>query len=117
MLADPRRHMAHQTFQEIDALSSVPESYRGQHFLNQTLDPTVRRARDIKRLKPTTEAATQHQVNVESLMRRLCTHADRLEKVQRALGCLHGSQEDGSPRVRAATSLRTRQHNTRKNER
>jgi hypothetical protein len=51
MMENPHRHFIIQRSRQIENLSDVPESRRAEHFLLNHLDPAVRSARLVSRLK------------------------------------------------------------------
>lgn len=89
MVADPRRHAAHQLFKSISPLEAVPDLRRETQFLDGPMAEADRLARQIKALRPTSTEAEKLGVDGESLMKRLEQHSRRLEKLQVMLERLH----------------------------
>jgi hypothetical protein len=102
MVADPRRHAAHQLFKSISSLEAVPDLRRETHFLEGPMAEADRLARQIKALRPTSTEAVKLGVDAESLMKRLEQHSRRLEKLQVVLERLHEARGEEEPRTMPA---------------
>lgn len=115
MVADPRRHQLRTQSEELRQLAEVPALMRPQYFLDHPLNDAIRRAREIQRLKPNTADAARRNVNIESLLRRLHEHTQRLEKLHTTLEHHFENQGGHGPRARPAagprlSGRRTNQH-------
>jgi hypothetical protein len=83
MIADPRRHAAHQLFKSISSLEAIPDLRRESYFLNGPMAEADRLARQIKALRPVSADAEKLGVDGESLIRRLDHYSRRLERLRR----------------------------------
>ena len=91
----------------MSAIEDVPELRREHYFLDGPMRDAVRRARDIKGLKPLADAAALREVDLMSLMKRMHDHATKLEKVRNTLEAYHEARAKGAPRVRPVGPART----------
>ncbi len=107
MLDDTRKHLITQTLAAMSAIEDVPELRREHYFLDGPMRDAVRRARDIKGLKPLADAAALREVDLMSLMKRMHDHATKLEKVRNTLEAYHEARAKGAPRVRPVGPART----------
>lgn len=117
MIADPRRHQLHTGFEDLRHLAEVPALMRPRYFLDSPLNDAVRRAREIQRLKPNAADAARCNVNIESLMRRMHEHTERLEKLHTTLEHHLEHQGGHGPRVRPAAGPRVSDHRTNQHAR
>ena len=106
MLDDTRKHLITQTLAAMSAIEDVPELRREHYFLDGPMRDAVRRARDIKGLKPLAAEAALREVDLTSLMKRMHDHARKLEKVSNTLETYHEARAEGAPRVRAVGPVR-----------
>jgi hypothetical protein len=114
MIAEPRRHAAHQIFRELGQLQGIPDLKREHHFLNGAMTIAERLAREIKNLKPPASEATQRGIDPTKLMARLSDHSRRTEQLHSALLELHDQRGDQSPRARSVQGRETKSETIRK---
>jgi hypothetical protein len=114
MIAEPRRHAAHQVFRELGQLQGIPDLKREHHFLNGAMTIAERLAREIKNLKPPASEATQRGIDPTKLMARLSDHSRRTEQLHSALLELHDQRGDQIPRARSVQSRETKPETIRK---
>lgn len=99
MIADPRRHAAHQLFKSISSLEVVSDLRRETHFLNGPMAEADRLARQIKALRSASTEAEKLGIDAESLMKRLNDDSRRLEKLQVMLERMHEARGEEGPRA------------------
>jgi len=94
MIENPHRHFIIQRSQQIKKLSDVPDGRRAEHFLLHYLDPAVRSARIVSRLK----------FGNEEIKKLVAETRGRLSNLRDPLGDLHSSS--GSPTRSAVPQYR-----------
>jgi hypothetical protein len=100
MIDDPRRHAAYQTFSSIQALEEIPHLSREHYLLSGPIADADRRAREIKKLKPSNEEAELRKIDLSKLMKRFHEHSRKMEKMRRTLEKVHETRTDEFPRAR-----------------
>ena len=75
-----RDHRIFQAFDGVQRMGDVPDAHRAGHLLSKVLEPAVRQADQVAKLKPKLEVAREHEVDVEKLMRRMSDNARGLRR-------------------------------------
>lgn len=85
MINNHKKHSAYQSMKLIDNLNAYPDLSRAAHFLEGPMNDCVSLARRLSKLKPPATLAEQHNVNVDSMMKRLEKHYEDKIKIHQAL--------------------------------
>jgi hypothetical protein len=101
MIADPRRHAAHQLFKSLSSLEAVPDLRRESYFLNGPMAAAERLGRQVKSLRPSSAEAEKLGIDPANLMKRLEQHSRRIEQLSHTLDRVHEERGEEGPRSRA----------------
>jgi predicted RNase H-like nuclease (RuvC/YqgF family) len=117
MIADPRRHAAHQLFKSVSSLEAIADLRRETYFLDGPMANADRVARQVKLLRPPQAKAERLQIDSDNLMKRFEQYSRRLEKLRAVLDRMHEARGDEGPRSLPVRKRRIPEPMARKDQR